>query len=33
VEQINRRLRRHFEGVTGVAFSHRDSDDDQDGRD
>jgi hypothetical protein len=26
MEQINRRLSRYFEGVSGVAFSHRDSD-------
>jgi hypothetical protein len=25
MEQINRRLSRYFEGVSGVAFSHRDS--------
>jgi hypothetical protein len=30
MEQINRRLSRYFDGISGVAFSHRDSDDVED---
>ena len=33
VEQINERLRRYFDGVTGLAFSHPDSDGEENDRD